>query len=106
MKQRKSPQLRKRDEYEKTYRTRMENPHAFRKSWPKKKARANRSERAAARSLIASAQLDDLTGKLLKHLVRRHTIRKSGVMPLKDFLEGRWQERVRKSNSKQGPATS
>ena len=53
MKQRKSPQLKKQDEYEKTCRTRMENPHAFRKNWPKKKARENRSERAAVRSLMA-----------------------------------------------------
>ena len=100
MKQRKSPQLKKRDEYEKTFRTGMENPHAFRKNWPKKKARANRSERAATRSLIASAQPEDLTGEQIKHLVHRHTIQKSGVMPLKKFLAHRWQQRVRDSNSK------
>lgn len=97
MKQRKSPQLKKQDEYEKTCRTRMENPHAFRKNWPKKKARENRSERAAVRSLMASSHPDDLTGELLKHIVHRHTIHKSGVMPLKDFLEDRFQQRLRMS---------
>lgn len=96
-KQRKSPQLKKRNEYEKTFRTRMENPHAFRKNWPKKKARANRSERAAVRSLMASSHPEDLTGELLKHAVHRHTIRKSGVMPLKDFFGDRLQQRIRMS---------
>ena len=83
---------------------RVRNPHAFRKNWPKKKARANRSERAAVRSLIASTQSDDLTSALLKHLVYRHTIRKSFVMPLKEFLETRWQQQVRNATQKRGIA--
>lgn len=95
MKQRKSPQLKKRDEYEKTFRTRMENPHAFRKNWPKKKARENRSERMAVRSLMASSHPDDLTSELLKYVVHRHTIRKSDVMPLREFLAGRLQQWLR-----------
>jgi len=95
MKERKSPGLKKKDEYEKTYRTRMENPHAFRKNWAKKKARANRCERVAVRSLFARVEADELTGERLKHVVYRHTIHKSDVMPLKEYLRTRWQERVR-----------
>lgn len=86
-------------EYEKTFRTRMENPHAFRKNWSKKKARANRSERAAVRSLIAWTAADELTGTELKHVVYRNTIRKSDVMPLNKFLATRWQQTVRERNS-------
>lgn len=97
MKHRKSPQLKKRDEYEKTYRTRMENPHAFRKNWPMKKARANRRERVAIRSLVASTEPEDLTGELLRHAVYRHTIHKSHVMPLKAYLKARWQQELRNS---------
>jgi hypothetical protein len=95
MKPRKSPQLKKRDEYDKTFRTRMENPHAFRKNWSKKKARENRRERAAVRSVFASAEPDEVTAKLLKCIVYRHTIHKSDVMPLKQFLDTRWQQQIR-----------
>jgi hypothetical protein len=97
MKARKSPQLKKRDEYEKTFRTRMENPHAFRKNWPKKKARANRSERAAVRSLVSSMEPEELTSEFLKRAVHRNTIHKSDVMPLKEFLDARWQQWVQDS---------
>lgn len=97
LKRRKSPGLKKRDEYEKTFRTRMENPHAFRKNWSKKKARANRRERVVARSLLASVKPDELTRELLKRSVYRHTIRKDFVMPLRAFLETRWQQKVRNS---------
>ena len=100
MKARKSPRLKKRDEYERTFRTRMENPHAFRKNWPKKKARAKRSQRAATRSLIASTEPSELTGELLKHAVHHHTIHKSHVMTLKEFLDTRWQQCV--CNSSKG----
>jgi hypothetical protein len=96
MKIRKSPQIKKQDEYEKTHRTRMENPHAFRKNWAKKKARVNRQERVAVRSMLASTEDDELTGKLLKHICHRHTIRKTHVMPLREFLAERWQQRVLK----------
>lgn len=86
MKRRKSPRLKKQDEYGKDHRTDMENPHAFRKNWPKKKARANRRDRVAVRSLVASADAEDLTGARVKSVVGGHDIWKSGVMTLRDWV--------------------
>jgi|SRR6185437_11669743 len=86
MKTRKSPQLKKRDEYDKTFRTRMENPHAFRKNWPKKKARANRAGRVAVRNAWASMDLDQMTDQLLRRMLNQRTFNKSDVMPLREFL--------------------
>jgi len=86
MKTRKSPQLKKRDGYDKTFRTRMENPHAFRKNWPRKKARANRAGRAAARKAFARVDVEEMTDQLLRRMLNRRTILKSGVMPLREFL--------------------
>jgi hypothetical protein len=63
MKNQKSPQLKKLDSYEKDHRTQMENPHAFGKNWPKKKAKENRRDRMVLRSSLAWADLDELTGK-------------------------------------------
>ena len=44
---------------------------------------------------MTSSHPEDLSGQLLKHAVHRHTIRKRGVMPLKDFLGDRLQQRLR-----------
>ena len=83
---RKSPPLKKNDEYDKDHRTQMENPHAFRKNWPMKKARANREIRAAERRLVTGSVPEELTPEQIKRVAHRRTIHKNYVVSLKQFL--------------------
>jgi hypothetical protein len=87
MAQLKSPRLKKQDSYEKDHRTEMENPHAFRKNWPKKKARENRRDRVALRSVLAEVDVSEVTAKGIKHLRDKSPIRKSFVTNLKVSIE-------------------
>jgi hypothetical protein len=65
------------------HRTQMEVPHAFRKNWPKKKARINRDRRRAAdaalQSVIKGADADSIV--LPRRLLGEH-LNKMGVQPL------------------------
>jgi hypothetical protein len=65
------------------HRTDMEAPHAFRKNWPKKKARINRNRRRAAdaalHAVLRGAEADAL---LVPKRVRGEHLRKMGVGPL------------------------
>jgi hypothetical protein len=88
MKRLKSPQLKKQDEYDKDHRPHMENPHAFRKNWPKKKARVHRRERAAVRSLFAGVEIGEVTTEVVKNVRRTlPKIVKSGVVPLRQRIK-------------------
>ena len=86
MKHRKSPRLKKQDAYEKDHRTDMENPHAFRKNWPKKKARANRRDRVTVRSLLATAGADELTSAHVRAVVGGRDLHKTGTLTLRDWV--------------------
>ena len=86
MKRRKSPRVKKQDEYEKDHRTHMENPHAFRKNWPKKKARVNRRDRVKVRSLLARADADELTRAHVKSVTGGHDVFKTGVLTLRQWV--------------------
>jgi hypothetical protein len=93
-KRRKSPQLKKQDEYNRDYRPRIENPHAFRKNWPKKKARANRRERVAVRSLLAKTDQLELTPATIKGVRRTQPkIVKSGVVTLRQRIKDNHRKR-------------
>lgn len=84
MKRRKSPRLKKQDEYDKDHRTLMENPHAFRKNWPKKKARANRKTRRRLEGLLRT---EDATSSMAKATIRPKAIRKCGVKTLRGMIQ-------------------
>jgi hypothetical protein len=92
MMRRKSPQLKKQDEYDKDHRTLMEHPHAFRKNWPKKKAYANRSTRRMLKSLLTKS--GENSSAEAKSLLRPKAIHKNSVMKLRDAIEIRKKRRV------------
>lgn len=88
MKSRKTPQSKKRAEYDRDHRVAAnESRHAFRKNWPKNKAKANRRNRVAQRRAVASADPAGVTAPLLKSVNRRRTIRKSGVVSLREWVQ-------------------
>ena len=101
MKRRKSPKLKKQDEYDKDYRPHMENPHAFRKNWPKNKARANRGERVAVRAMLISSNHTELTAGAVKGVRRKQErILKSGVVTLRQRIKDNRAKRAGKANRK------
>jgi hypothetical protein len=88
---RKSPRLKKQDEYDKDHRTFMEHPHAFRKNWPKKKARINRKERHLLQSLVAKG--DEISSAQMRSLTRPKSIYKCGVETLREAIAIRTRRR-------------
>jgi hypothetical protein len=88
---RKSPQLKKQDEYDKDHRTFMENPHAFRKNWSKKKARINRKERHLLQLLVAKG--DEISNAQMRSLIRPKSIYKTGVKTLREAVAIRTRRR-------------
>jgi len=92
----KSPQLKKQDSYDKDHRTRMENPHAFRKNWPKKKARANRRDRVALRSELASGNAEDLTPNAVAKLRNKNPVVKNGVSTLRVSIRTKVKNRLQR----------
>jgi hypothetical protein len=95
MKRAKSPQLKKQDSYDKDHRTAMENPHAFRKNWPKKKSRANRRDRVALRSELALPNATELTAKAVLALKGKRSIVKSHVSTLRQSVRRKAKNRLR-----------
>src|SRR5262249_51602227 len=69
------------------HRTEMEAPHAFRKNWPKKKARINRNRRrvadAAVQAVLKGGEPDDL---LVPRRLRGEHLHKMGVAPLREVI--------------------
>jgi hypothetical protein len=90
---RKTPQEKKAEEYESEIRPWCEAPHAFRKNWPKKKARVNRTERRDVKQTIdkdlSSGNEDDLTLNKLKTIHVPNAIRKTRVMTLRQRLQSK-----------------
>jgi hypothetical protein len=81
---RKTPQGKKRDQSYREFRTQMENPHAFRKNWPKKKARVNRQDRVKMRALLATHPIDELSIGTVKSARKRKSIVKNGVVTVRE----------------------
>lgn len=96
---RKSPAEKKVLAYQKDHIVNAEYPHAFRRQWPVKKARANRAFRRQAHQLlneVDSATLDqDDSGEVQLETVRRRVVRKWGSpAPLGAWVEERKRLRV------------
>lgn len=65
------------------HRTEMEAPHAFRKNWPRKKARINRNRRRAADAAVqAIVKGADVDGLIVPRRLRGEHLNKKGVAPL------------------------
>lgn len=77
----KGPQQKKINAYQRDHRTVMEYPHAFRKNWPKKKARIIRRERRKLTDAVKSGDTD-LSPAKLKTMKIRGQLRKSYVLTL------------------------
>jgi hypothetical protein len=90
---RKTPQEKKEEEYKYEIRPWCEAPHAFRKNWPRKKARVNRAERRDVKQTIgqdlSSGNEDDLTLKKLKTIHVPSAIRKTHIMTLRQRLQNK-----------------
>ena len=81
-----SPPEKKRAAYDRDHRPLMENPHAFRKNWRKKKAREHRRDRVALRSALAGATAGEMTAAEVKRLRWHHHPVKSDVMTLRERI--------------------
>jgi hypothetical protein len=72
----------------------MEAPHAFRKNWPRKKARINRGRRRlAALTVQAVVKGADPDAIVVPYRKRGEHIRKSGVVSLEEFVGQSLQSR-------------
>ena len=102
MKRRKSPQEKKAHEYEEA-RPLLENPHAFRKNWPKKKRRASKTARRvqdqALRGALAAETREDIAVPKLKELLPAKAIKKNSVWTLAQRLESRARRKAGKPAS-------
>jgi len=87
MRRRLTPREKKDRDLDEQIRPLLEAPHAFRKNWPKRKARANRRTRHVAKRVLDDAvkasDTEDLTARAIKSLQKGRTIGKHFVMPLR-----------------------
>lgn len=94
---RKSPQQKKQDEYDKDMRPMIENPHAFRKNWPRKKARVNRIKRRriqrAVSTALAKNSIDNLSAESLKTIRPLGQWKKTGIISLRQNVENKLERR-------------
>lgn len=109
MKRRLTPQEKKKLAYEKDhYVSGSESRHAFRKNWPKKKAKLNQKHRhRAARKLSAMEKLGDIssvensqfeiTAEELRKIDPREKLFKFGVKSLREFVETNAENRERRT---------
>jgi hypothetical protein len=83
---RRAPPEKKRLDYEEQIRPLLEAPHAFRKNWAKKKARANRRTRHLAAAIVRESmkqnEVEDVTAEAVKRVRKGRDINKSYVMSL------------------------
>jgi hypothetical protein len=103
MKAPKSPYLKKQNEYDKDMRPMIENPHAFRKNWPRKKARVNRSRRRRINVLVqeavAKGQCEELSPVLLKSQKPLHQVKKMGIRSLRVYMETKRRNKTETESS-------
>jgi hypothetical protein len=85
----KAPPDKKRAAYDHDHRTDMEAPHAFRKNWPKKKARLSRKHRRVADARVQAVLRGHDSEQLLIPPRPRGWLRKMGVGPLRQAVADR-----------------
>jgi hypothetical protein len=92
----KTRNLKKQDRLDKDIRINAEHPHAFRKNWPKKKARANRVVRHREKLVTVLGQFEDQDSLAsdVRNVVPAEKIRKSGVMTLREWIQNRKRKRA------------
>jgi hypothetical protein len=101
-----TPQEKKRREYDWNHHTEAEHPHAFRKGWPRKKARANRRLRRRAAELVRSvgagpaeevmeaAEARAVTREHVRDSLDRTRVHKSGVFSLRERVARKRRARL------------
>lgn len=93
----KTPQQKKELAVKKDHFVRAEHPHAFRKNWPRKKARTNRDYRRKTEEILSQAKraitsedseivAGELTAAHIKQSVSRKRLRKSGKVSLAERI--------------------
>jgi len=103
VKQSKSPQQKKALFYHKDHHLLAEYPHSFARTWPRKKARANRKYRRQVRQILAeSARQDerkDHSAVSIRSLpVRRDPVRKWGPpLSMREWVTSRLENRLRRT---------
>ena len=104
MKQRKTPQDRKREEYANEIRPDIESPHSFRRNWPKKKAFANRRHRRRAALVVTTeskgGDLENVTAGAVAKSAPRGQIKKVLVRSLAEKLDERRRRDARRKASR------
>ena len=90
-----TPQEKKQLELDYDRRYAVEYPKAFRKQWPRKKARRNRAQRRKSNQMIgAAADLETLHSDL-KLVAPRQLLHKWGVVTLREYIADRLAYRAR-----------
>jgi hypothetical protein len=96
----KSPPEKKQDSYKRDRYVVLDAPHAFRKNWPKKKARAEQAYRHASKQILDTAakapEIADISENALKSLKRQDVV-KSGRMRLRQWLDNHEYHRIRRA---------
>ncbi len=102
--ERKSPQVKKQLEYSSDHFTFSNAPHAFRKSWKRKKANTNREYRRKSDELLVQAKpemsaddaeaiVGDLTIGRLKRSITRERLRKHSIVSLGEKVQIKLEKR-------------
>jgi hypothetical protein len=94
-----TPQEKKRLAYELDHYAKGKCDKAFRKSWPKKKRKSNRSFRHAADGLTKAAGLDGLSDTKIA-TIKRRPLRKWGVPSLRERVAHTLEARIRRIGAK------
>ncbi len=111
MSKRKSPYLKKQEEYEKDRYALAEYPTWFRRHWPKKKARINRKERRRINEIVQTttkhADAEELSVTLLNAAKPTHNTKKWGASTLREIVDWKLQRRrdARRSQAASRPAS-
>jgi hypothetical protein len=110
MRERKTPQEKKRASLERDHPLQAKNPHAFRKGWPAKERSAQKAFRHGVRQALRRAQgpADPVVEERVDVAgVRRRRLRKWGAAPLGEVIERKQARRVtsyrRKKNVQRQP---
>lgn len=99
-----SPNLKKQFRLDHDHRVDAENPHAFRKNWPKKKARGKRSLRRVQKLVADTAIADTLddVGSDVRSARVGSPLWKSGVTSLRAAIDRKRAKRVRSVGRRAG----
>jgi hypothetical protein len=100
MTRRRTPAEKKQLEYTKDHVNSAEYPHAFRKSWPRKKAKASRAYRhkiVQLSSKLVTRQEEDFLDEESPEIVRRREVKKWSVAPMGMIVQGRLEDRIRRT---------